>query len=111
MASPTTTDALLESYWDRSECSDECEDCFLDYNFDSYINLIETVHKIQLNQNLLLSTCTCVYYFKNYICKHILTVAVTKKLLIVPVRFIDKVIGCKPKRGPKKKARSAFEKQ
>ena len=57
------------------------------------------------------STCTCYYYFKKYICCHIVTIAVNLNKTIIPAEFRDTVVGQKTKRGKKKKAKKALFKQ
>ena len=51
--------------------------------------------------------CTCPHFFKNYVCKHILGVAIRSKKFKVPAEAKDVPIGLKRKRGRPKSARKA----
>lgn len=61
-------------------------------------------------ENWKLSSCTCYTYLKEFLCKHITIIALSKKLTEIPEKFKDSVIGCKPKPGRKKKAKDWYTK-
>ena len=93
------------------DCDELCyhEGCELvaELNFDSLFEFTNSIRMVRLGKtNWKHSKCTCVDYFKTYICKHILVIALSQKLTVVPEKFYDSIIGNKPKPGRKKKARA-----
>ena len=97
-------------YLDLLDCNGECyPDCetISDFNFETYMEFIGLIKMVKLNKdNWKFSRCTCSDYLKLYLCKHILLVAVSQKLIAIPEKFYDSIIGSKPKPGKKKKAKA-----
>lgn len=54
------------------------------------------------------STCSCPKFFKKYICKHVLGIAIDEKLVKPPKTANTDVIGPKRKRGRKPNAKKAL---
>lgn len=61
------------------------------------------------NDNWHQSTCTCPSYFKLYLCKHIIGLAILKKLALVPRHIKSVKIGQKIKAGRPAKAKKALQ--
>lgn len=57
------------------------------------------------------STCTCAFFFKKFICKHIIGLAFHSKLIDIPRQADSKTIGKKTTRGRPAKATGALVKQ
>ena len=99
---------LIEAYSDLFECDAQCEECFVDLN--NYLNLNFKVKRVLFNtKNWMLSECTCKNFFKNFVCKHIILLAVKKNLTKIDYSY--QIIGENPKRGKKSKAKSCFIRQ
>lgn len=54
------------------------------------------------------SKCTCPFFLKKFICKHIMMFALRAKICKLPRAAIPTVLGEKPKRGRKKQAKTAL---
>ena len=81
-------------------------------SFDEFVSYFEKVHLVKLNkENWAKSTCNCTWFLKNYNCYHLIAVAVNENLVEVPLECKNVSIGQKNKRGRKKKAKRALEKQ
>lgn len=101
---------LSEAYFDLLECDDTCVDCFRLNDFDTFMNLNLKVKKVKFeSKNWIKSECTCKHYFKFFICKHIILIAVKKKLISIDYSY--QTIGEKNKRGRKSKAKTCFIRQ
>ena len=103
--------ADFEKYIDLLDCNEICyeDGCELigNFNFDTLMEFINSIRMVRLDKkNWKLSQCTCIDYFKTYVCKHIITIAISQKRTVIPEKFFDSVIGQKPKPGRKKKARA-----
>ena len=99
---------LIENYYDLLECNVDCGECFGD--LDNYLSINYKVKKVILNaNNWLFSSCTCKHFFKYYICKHIITIAVKNKLASIDYSYQN--IGEKKKRGRQAKAKSCLIRQ
>lgn len=83
--------------------------------FDEYklnYDKVYTIHfKNEKREWLQNSTCTCLNFQKNLICKHLLGLAFFNKLKKCPEEGNDVLIGQKPKRGRVPRAKSALMKQ
>ena len=106
VANSDTTDLMFGELYDLIECeNNECKCYYEIYSFDEYTNLNSQILRVQLKKDRWqLSNCTCKSYLKEYICVHIITVAVKKKLTKIDYSFNP--IGCNPKRGRKPKSGS-----
>ncbi|CAF1119861.1 unnamed protein product [Brachionus calyciflorus] len=81
-------------------------------DFTKFVEKNESVRMVKFNkENWKLSSCTCSTYLKEFLCKHILIIALSLKLTEIPEKFRDSVIGCKPKPGKKKKAKNWFDRE
>jgi len=71
--------------------------------------MLRYVHLLKFNApDWKLSTCTCFSFQKQYKCKHVLGIAVSKKLFTIPESAKMDVIGKKRKVGRPLKARVAL---
>jgi hypothetical protein len=101
----------------RKEHKELIDVIFARKQYDEFTNFIfvETCKKIKLVALNVVkwedSTCSCVFFAKNYTCYHIVALAVIKKLATIPPRFKNVPIGQKPKRGRPSKAKPALERQ
>ena len=59
-------------------------------------------------ENPLNGQCTCPPFLKEYVCKHVLGLAIRKKLVQVPANIKNVPLGAKPKRDRLKKAAKAL---
>lgn len=94
-------------FYDSLECDLECElkECFS--SFDEFVELYRLIKRVTINKSTWeLSKCTCYTYFKEFICKHIVFMAVNLKL--TEMNYEYKKLGKKNKRGAKKKATPAL---
>lgn len=57
------------------------------------------------------STCNCAQFQKNYICKHIVLLAIRFNLCNIPPQVKNIPLGHKPKRGRISKSKKALDKQ
>ena len=81
-------------------------------NFDKLISFQSALKKIELNStDWSSSRCTCSYFFKNYYCSHIISLAVNQKLLAMPLKFIQTAVAPKAKAGRPAKAKECLAKQ
>lgn len=74
--------------------------------FHQFVNTIDNVAMVHWDKNeWTSSTCTCPNFFKEYICKHVIFVAVKEKCAIIPITAKDIPLGQKRKPGrPKGRA-------
>ena len=80
--------------------------------FSSLYEQVNEIRKISLDEtNWKLSRCTCCYYMKNYICSHIIILAVTIKKFSFPNQAMQVEIGQSRKRGRPGKTDKALKKQ
>ncbi|CAF0995136.1 unnamed protein product [Brachionus calyciflorus] len=101
------SDPQFENFIDMIYCDEKCYlDCdnLAKLNFDGYISLLNSIRMV--NSNWKFSSCSCKGYFKNYACKHILVIVLSKKISRVPDKYLDSVIESKPK--PRKKKKSSI---
>ncbi|CAF0960439.1 unnamed protein product [Brachionus calyciflorus] len=106
----------FDEFLDNIDCD---EYCFLNgcesldgLDFTKFVEKNESVRMVKFNkENWKLSSCTCSTYLKEFLCKHILIIALSLKLTEIPEKFRDSVIGCKPKPGKKKKAKNWFDRE
>lgn len=96
--SPIGTDALI---WTRVSKL---------RTFDSYRDAFRVVQIMRHPENYRASTCTCSTFLKEYLCRHVLGVAIRMKILDVPTKIKETctAIGAKPKRGRPKKVSKAL---
>ena len=74
-------------------------------NFDDYVKTICKVRAVSFNASRWMeSKCHCCYFQKNYVCKHIILIAIRQKLCDVPYAAKSIPLGSKPARGRPKKA-------
>ncbi|RNA03432.1 hypothetical protein BpHYR1_033455 [Brachionus plicatilis] len=86
----------------------ESDDDFC-YDFDQFVLLNRFIKRVKLNKDdWQLSTCTCKNCLKNYLCKHIVAMAVKTKLTEIDFSFRD--IGMKKKRERNAQAKEWFVK-
>lgn len=98
---------------------DECENCVENRNdwitFDDYKSSLGMVHLVFKNnvtaENWQNGTCDCSNFFKNYLCEHLIGVALRLKCVEAPIEAKTIPIGQKRKRGRPAKSRPALEKQ
>ncbi|CAF1036165.1 unnamed protein product [Brachionus calyciflorus] len=98
----------FEMYLDMLDCDQDClsNSCEFtnDFSFDKFIEYNDSVRIVKYNVNKWkLSKCICKDYFKDLICIHILIIALSKKDSSIPEKYLDSLIGSKPRRGKKKK--------
>lgn len=73
-------------------------------SMEDFKSKIFLLYKVFLNQqNWKLSTCTCPYFLKNYLCKHIVGLAIKSNLVVAPMEACQIPIGQKRGRGRPKK--------
>ncbi|RNA00865.1 hypothetical protein BpHYR1_033902 [Brachionus plicatilis] len=98
----------LEQYLDNLECDGDCiDECEFVSNLDlnTFFRYNDSVRLVKLDeQNWKFSSCSCRDYLKDYMCQHIIVVLLSKKSIQVPEKYLDSVIGCKPRPGRNKKA-------
>ena len=77
--------------------------------FDTYIRHQNSIWMVTFNTtNWKTSSCTCPTFFKTYLCKHIVGVALMSKLFAVPPEAKAIPLGQKRKRGRPAKSRKAL---
>lgn len=76
--------------------------------FDSYNNSFQTFWIVKIPENGYWKICDCPEFFKKFICKHLVGIAIILKLIEVPVQAKNIPIGNKPKRGRPSKAKKAL---
>ena len=75
-------------------------------NFDDFVKCMLNVHEVKLVRGKWEeSTCSCFNFNKHYNCFHVMAVAVTEKLLVIPHKFRACPINQKKKTGRPKKAK------
>ena len=78
-------------------------------SLDEYKALRLGVWKIIFNKDdYLQSTCTCRPFLKDYMCKHILGLAIQHRLVTVPPQTLNVPLDQKPRRGRPKKATDGY---
>lgn len=80
-----------------------------DFN-DYQRNYHQRVYQLTYGKTWHSSTCSCPYYMDNPTCKHILALALLKRDTVCPSEANTEILGKKPKRGPKSKAKNALYK-
>ena len=77
----------------------------------TFIEFIEFIEPNPVNWKL--GRCSCPFYLKNYICKHVIAVSATLRLdgCIIPLTAKQIPLGQKRKRGAPKKAAQALIRQ
>ena len=81
----------------------------LDVTFDELVALDKKFARVDLNRvDWPASRCYCESFLKHYFCHHVITVAANEKLVTIADKHKNVPIGQKPKRGRKKKAKSAL---
>ena len=81
-------------------------------NFDQIIlqkKHIKLVHFIKDKEKLVNSSCSCAYFLKNYICEHIVALALNVKLVDMPLRYTKIQFSKKTKSGAKPKSSKALK--
>jgi hypothetical protein len=79
-------------------------------SFEELRSVTRQVKHVKMNrENWVFSECSCSSFFKFFMCKHIAYLAIKLKLAVLDEGF--KHIGAKTKRGRKKKAAGALERQ
>ena len=79
--------------------------------FDAYAKDASSIWSIELNQeNWKLGKCSCPYFIKNYMCKHLIGISARCKLVGCQIPLIAKQVplGQKRKRGAPSKAKKAL---
>ncbi|RNA21708.1 hypothetical protein BpHYR1_001379 [Brachionus plicatilis] len=78
---------ILDEHW--------CD--VIDYTNDKPI-LNNSIRIVRTNpDNWKFSKCTCYDYFKTWMCKHILVIAIANNQIYIPEKYFDSEIGSKPK--------------
>lgn len=70
----------------------------------------QCVYELNLNDNWMDSTCSCPYFMKHLICKHVLTVAMLRHKVRCPTEANPTILSRKPKRGRKSQSKGALYK-
>lgn len=82
-------------------------------NWKTYDRFLDSFHiymvSFRNDDEWLSSTCTCPSFFKKYLCKHIVGMAILKKLAHVPAHIKSIKIGQKVKPGRPAKAKKALQ--
>lgn len=79
--------------------------------FEDYVqHQHQCVYQLKLNDDWKKSTCTCPYFMKHPMCKHILSVAMLRRRVLCPSEANPAALGQKPKRGRKSNAKGALHK-
>ncbi len=80
--------------------------------FDTFYKFINKIRTIKVNEeNQKLSKCNCCYWLKNYVCIHVIIIAVYFKKDIFPDQSKNIQIPHNTKRGRKPKTKKALNKQ
>lgn len=80
-------------------------------SFGQYVkDYHQCVYELNLKENWMDSTCSCPYFMKNPVCKHIIAIAMLKRLVQCPVEANPTILSQKPKRGRKSNANGALNK-
>ena len=92
-------------YFELIECELTNCQCYRDtYDFDQFLVLNQLIKRVKINkQRWQLSFCTCKSYLKEYICVHIIALAVKSKLIDIDHSYMT--IGMRKRRGRKAKAK------
>jgi hypothetical protein len=78
-------------------------------DFNQFIHRTCKINVVNLSlDNWKESKCSCVWFLKNYLCVHVVAIAVNKNLVQIPMTFKNLPFGVKPKRGRKAKALPAL---
>jgi hypothetical protein len=73
-------------------------------DFNQFIHRTRKINLVNLSlDNWKESKCSCVWFLKNYLCVHVVAIAVNKNLVQIPLAFKNLPSGGKPKRGAKRK--------
>jgi hypothetical protein len=104
---------VLDMYQDKEICSIEClEGCLEGFDFGSYMYLFQCISIVKLNDtNWKLSRCNCPYYSKNYMCRHIILIAVAEEIITFPLAYKQAAISKKTPRGRIPNAKLWYDKQ
>lgn len=97
----------------KTECENDVQEFFgkmlLVDNFDDYVqNMHQRVYELNFADEWRESTCTCPYYMKKLICKHIIGTAFYSKEAVCPADCNPNVLNKKKSRGRPAKAKSAL---
>lgn len=77
--------------------------------YNSYKTNISNVYLVTIvPKNWLQSTCTCLRFFKQYKCKHVLAVGIITELVTPPDDSNTAVLHVKPKKGRPTQAKKAL---
>ena len=68
-------------------------------SFDIITRVVQRVFTVHFNQEDWKSTCTCAHYFQEFLCYHIVVLAVINKKTEIPLKHKDVKVGQKPARG------------
>ena len=80
--------------------------------FDDYSEHIKTVHYVTFEKkDWIKSICSCVYWAKNYVCHHVVCLAVFKKKAVFQDIHMEIPIGQTRPRGQPKKTSGALTRQ
>lgn len=83
-----------------------------DLSFDKLVSFQRGLSKVFLDRkNWSNSRCSCIFFFKNYYCFHIIALAVNQKLLTMPLKYNNKAIAPKAKAGRPAKAKKCLVRQ
>ena len=84
----------------------------LNLYFNSAVHLMKNFFIVCFNESSWAnSICTCYFYFKKYICIHIVALAVNLGIIDIPAKYRTTNIGCKTTKGRKKRAMDALKRQ
>ena len=78
-------------------------------DFDKWYNLTTSIWTVQISSDSRQSTCTCPFYRKNYVCKHILALSCKEKKLEWHPNAHDVPLGQKRKKGNPGKTKKALQ--
>ena len=81
-------------------------------DFDSLISTMNSIHIININSDdFKLTTCSCTFWHKNFICKHIVDIGLRLNKVEIPNFVMDIPLSRKRKRGAHTKTKSALHRQ
>lgn len=98
----------------RIKNGETASEVYYSTNATSYSEYVQDFHQcvyeLNFKKNWMDSTCSCTYFMKNPVCKHILAIAMLKRLVQCPVESNPAILSQKSKRGRKSNAKGALYK-
>lgn len=78
-------------------------------SFEEYkLEYHQHVYELDFKQDWTNSTCSCIQYMNKLMCKHVLAVALLKRVVVCPPEANPALLGQKPKRGRKPNSKGAL---